>query len=229
MCLMKRQAIDPRRDLITQRYPQRKERHNMRRCFSSALVVAGLVSATACSQGSKATSSSLTAPTPESAAARGNGAPNGKLVFNWNLIGTPKDYSGGCGDGHRIFVNRDVNNAHITIQDAGNGGAWSIVDCNATGGHLAVMESADLGTFHVYVRILGKIGGHLDVCAAKTITDADGDFCELDEIHLTRVGGQSKFTVQPDTLFDASNFDVFWAVDTNQDFRIAQFRVYQTQ
>jgi hypothetical protein len=199
------------------------------RFLGGGCVIAAVVGAMACSQGSKGTSSNLTAPTPASAAAKGNGAPDGKLVFNWNLIGTPKDYDGGCGDGHRIFVNRDVNNAHITIQDGGDGaGGWSIVDCNGTGGHLAVMDSADLGTFHVYVRILGKPGGKLDVCAAKTITDADGDFCELGEIHLLRAGGQSKFAVQPDTLFDASNFDVFWAVDTNQDFRIAQFRVYQT-
>src|SRR5262245_2155701 len=26
----------------------------------------------------------------------GNGAPRGKHVFNWNLIGTPHDYAGGC-------------------------------------------------------------------------------------------------------------------------------------
>src|SRR5262245_19375440 len=189
----------------------------MKNRFSvSALAIAGVVSAVACSQGGNATSRSLTAPTPESAAVvpqRGNGAPAGKLVFNWNLIGTPRTYTGGCGDGHRIFVERDVKNAHITIQDANDG--WSIVDCNATGGNLAVMHSDQLGTFHVYVRILGKPNGRLDVCAAGTVTDADADLCDLGEIHLTRTGGQSKFTVQPDSLFDASNFAVFWAVDTN--------------
>src|SRR5262249_35767086 len=132
----------------------------------SALAIAVVVSAGACWQGGNATSRSLTAPTPESAAAgtqRGNGAPAGKLVFNWNLIGTPHAYAGGCGDGHRIFVERDVKNAHITIQDANDG--WSIVDCNATGGNLAVMHSDQLGVFDVYVRILGKPGGTLDVCA----------------------------------------------------------------
>src|SRR5215467_2382822 len=35
-----------------------------------------------------------------------------KLVFNFNVIGYPagNTYDGGCGDGHRIFVNRDANN-----------------------------------------------------------------------------------------------------------------------
>ena len=198
----------------------------MRRFFVSALGIAGLVGAVACSQGSKASSSSLTAPTPASAAVRGNGSPSGaKLVFNWNLIGTPHAYDGGCGDGHRIFVERDTNSAHITIQDANDG--WSIVDCNATGGNLAVMHSDDLGTFDVYARILGKIGGHLDVCA-NVISDPDDPLCLLGTIHLTRTGGQSKFQVQPDSLFDASLEDILWTVDTNKDFRIVQFRVYQT-
>ena len=156
----------------------------------------------------------------------GNGAPRGKLVYSWNLIGTPHDYQGGCGDGRRIFVERDVNNAHIEIT---NGDTWSIVDCNGTGGHLAEMTSNDLGIYDVYVRILGKPGGTLHVCAAQTVTDADADLCLLGTIDLTRGSGQSKFTVKPDSLFDASAFNVFWAVDTNADFRIAQFRVYQVE
>src|SRR5262249_53884623 len=134
----------------------------MKKRFSvSALAIAGLVSATACSQGSHATGSSLTAPTALTSAVvpqRGNGTPAGKLVFNWNLIGTPHDYSGGCGDGHRIFVNRDVKNAHITIQDANDG--WSIVDCNATGGDLAGMHSDPFGVFGVFVPIPGETRRH---------------------------------------------------------------------
>jgi hypothetical protein len=156
----------------------------------------------------------------------GNGAPRGQLVFSWNLIGTPDDYQGGCGDGRRIFVERDVNNAHIQIT---NGSTWSIVDCNATGGNMADMTSNDLGIYDVYVRILGKTGGHFDVCAAHILTDDDTDetLCLLGRIDLTRESGQSKFQVQPDSLFDASLEDVFWSVDTNKDFRIAQFRVYE--
>jgi hypothetical protein len=193
-----------------------------RRGLSSVLVVAGLAGAVACSKG---TSSSLAAPSSSLSASTGNGAPKGKLVFNWNLIGTPHDYSGGCGDGHRIFVNRDISNAHITIQNAPDG--WSIVDCNATGGNLAVMDSNDLGTFDVYARILGKPGGTLHVCA-DSVADAGQALCLLGTIDLKRDAGKSRFTLQPATLFDASVQDILWTVDTNPDFRIVQFRVYQT-
>jgi hypothetical protein len=194
-----------------------------RRFFGSAVVIAGLAGVMACSQGSRATNSSLTAPTPASAAA-GNGTPGGKLVFSWNLIGTPKSYTGGCGDGRRIFVERDAHSAHILIQDENDG--WSIVDCNATGGNVAVMHSDDLGTFDVYARILGKPNGTLDVCA-NVISDPDDPLCLLGTINLKRDGGQSKFNIQADSLFDAELEDILWTVDTNKDFRIAQFRVYE--
>jgi hypothetical protein len=206
--------------------------------FASALVVAGLIGAIGCSSNSSPTSSAVTAPTSGSAAGPlsgggdvgstvlGNGAPsNAKLVFNWNLIGTPKTYQGGCGDGHRIFVQRDDKSAHILIQNSTVG--WSIVDCNATGGNLATMDSNNLGTFDVYARILGKPGGNLSVCA-NVVTDPTNPLCLLGTINLTRAGGQSKFQVQPDSLFDASLQNVLWTVDTNPDFRIVQFRVYQT-
>lgn len=190
----------------------------------------------ACSQGSDATSSSVTAPSLSSvtapalplqslAATTGNGAPKGKLVFNWNLIGTPKDYSGGCGDGHRIFVERGDHNASILIQDADDG--WRIVDCNGTGGSIAVMHSDELGRYDVYARILGKIGGTLHVCA-NVISDPTNPLCLLGTIDLKREKGQSKFAFQPDSLFDAELEDILWTVDTNLDFRIVQFRVYQT-
>jgi hypothetical protein len=189
-----------------------------------------IASLAACSERTPLSPSELSSSRDSSvgplAALAGNGAPRGKHVFNWNLIGTPHDYQGGCGDGRRIFVERGVNNAHITIT---NGDQWSIVDCNATGGNMADMTSNNLGIFDVYVRILGKTGGTLHVCAAATVTDADADLCLLGTIDLTRGKGQSKFTVHPDSLFDASVQDVIWSVDTNQDFRIAQFRVYQVQ
>ena len=194
-----------------------------RRFFGSAVVIVGLAGVMACSQGSKATNSSLTAPTPASAAV-GNGSPRGKLVFSWNLIGTPKSYTGGCGDGRRIFVERDVHSAHILIQDENDG--WRIVDCNGTGGNVAVMHSDDLGTFDVYARILGKPNGTLDVCA-NVISDPDDPLCLLGTINLKRDGGQSRFQIQADSLFDAELEDILWTVDTNKDFRIAQFRVYE--
>ena len=51
--------------------------------------------------------------------------------------------------------------------------------------------------------------------------------CALGPIDLTREGGKSRFKVQADSLFDASLEDILWNVDTNADFRIVQFRVYQ--
>ena len=57
----------------------------------------------------------------------GNGAPSGQLVFSWNLIGTPGDYEGGCGEGRRIFVQRDANHEHILIQDHDDG--WHRGQC----------------------------------------------------------------------------------------------------
>src|SRR5262245_55434527 len=125
------------------------------------LAIAGLVGAVACSQDSNPITSGFTAPTRDSAATSGNGAPRGKHVFSWNLIGTPHDYQGGCGDGRRIFVERDAKGAQILIKDENDG--WGIEDCNATGSNQAVMHSDDLGTFNVYARILGKLGGKLDV------------------------------------------------------------------
>jgi hypothetical protein len=154
----------------------------------------------------------------------GNGAPRGKHVYSWNLIGTPHDYQGGCGDGRRIFVERDIKGAQILVKDENDG--WSIEDCNATGGHQAVLHSDDLGHFTVYARILGKPGGNLHVCV-DLVTDTDGVLCSIGTIDITRAGGQSKFKIQPDELFDAELEDLLWTVDTNKDFRIVQFRVYQ--
>lgn len=156
------------------------------------------------------------------------GVPSGlKLEYKWNLIGYPadKEYTGDCGGGARMFVNRDANHAHIIVT---NGTAWAIVDCNATADNVGVLQSASLGTYDVYVRILGKLNGHLKICAEETVDPVTGEtLCLLGTIDLTRAGGKSMFQVQADTLFDASVEDVLWTVDTNADFRIAQFRVYR--
>ena len=149
-----------------------------------------------------------------------------KLVYNFNVIGHPGDYSGNCGSGHRIFVNRDANNAQVLIQNSTTG--WRVVDCNATSGHRAVLATNQAGMYDIYVRILGKPGGHINICA-DTFEDflAGESLCLLGTIDLTRGKGQSKFTLAPNAMFDASLEDLIWQVDTNSDFRIAQFRVYQ--
>jgi hypothetical protein len=71
-------------------------------------------------------------------AASANPAPipaGSKLVFNFNVIGYPagKSYGGDCGDGHRIFVNRDAKGAQVRVLNSTTD--WSIVDCNATSDH----------------------------------------------------------------------------------------------
>lgn len=155
----------------------------------------------------------------------GDIAPGSKLVFSWNLLGFPagQEYQGGCGSGHRIFVNRGANHAQILLTNDASG--WWIEDCNATADNRAVLHTSGAGIYDVYVRILGKPGGRLFICADSATADGEA-LCLLGTIDLTR-GKNSKFMLQPSALFDASLFDILWNVDTNADYRIAQFRVYQ--
>jgi len=149
-----------------------------------------------------------------------------KLVFNFNVIGYPagKTYGGDCGDGHRIFVNRDAKGAVVRILNSTTD--WSIVDCNATSDHAAALATNQAGIYDIYVRILGKMGGNLHVCADTLSDFQNGEtLCQVGTIDLTR-GKQSKFQIAPSAMFDASLIDLIWTVDTNADFQIAQFRVY---
>jgi len=150
-----------------------------------------------------------------------------KLVFNFNVIGYPagQTYGGNCGDGHRIFVNREAKGAQVRVTNSTTD--WSIVDCNATSDHQAVLATNQAAIYDVYVRILGKPGGNIVICG-NTLTDflSGETLCLLGTIDLTRGSGQSKFTLAPSAMFDASLQDLMWTVDTNSNFRIAQFRVY---
>lgn len=151
-----------------------------------------------------------------------------KLAYNFNVIGYPagQSYSGNCGSGHRIFVNREAKGAQVLIQNSPSG--WTVLDCNATSDHRAALGTSDVGRYDVYVRILGKPGGNIKICA-DTYEDflAGETLCLLGTIDLTREKGQSKFTLAPSAMFDASLEDLIWQVDTNRDFRVAQFRVYK--
>jgi hypothetical protein len=150
-----------------------------------------------------------------------------KLVYNFNVIGYPagQTYSGGCGNGHRIFVNREANKAQVLVQ---NGTIWDILDCNATSDHQAVLQTSDPGLYDVYVRILGKPGGHIFICGQTLEDFLSGEtLCLLGTIDLTRANGHSKFDLAPAAMFDATLEDLIWTVDTNADFRIVQFRVYK--
>jgi hypothetical protein len=150
-----------------------------------------------------------------------------RLVYSFNLIGKPADqaYDGNCGNGHRIFVNRDANNAQILVRDLDDG--WHVENCNATDGNQAELHTDGLGIYDVYVRILGPEGAHLHICADPALEDPFIDDCSLGTIDLTRGQGRPRFTVHPDEIFDAELEDILWNVDTNSGFRIAQFRVYE--
>ena len=150
-----------------------------------------------------------------------------KLVYSFNLIGYPagKAFTGDCGDGHRIFVNREASKAQLVIR---SGAEWAITDCNATADHQASLTETGAGVLDLYVRILGKPGGTLHVCADTLADVLNGEqLCQIGTLDLTRSKGQSKFNLVPSELFDASNIDILWALDTNRDFRIVQFRVYE--
>ena len=149
-----------------------------------------------------------------------------KLVYNFNVLGYPagQTYNGNCGNGHRIFVNREASKAQVLVT---NGTDWTVLDCNATSDHQASLQTSQVGIYDIYMRILGKPGGHIHVCGQTLVDFTSGDtLCLLGTIDLTRASGQSKFTLAPSAMFDASLGDLLWTVDTNTNFRIVQFRVY---
>lgn len=153
--------------------------------------------------------------------------PGSRLVYNFNVLGYPagQTYDGNCGNGHRIFVNREANNARVLVQNSTED--WHVVDCNATGDHQAVLTTYAAGTFDVYARILGKPRGRIRICADTLLDVQSGDtLCLLGTLDLTREKGQSKFSLQPSSMFDASLGDILWQIETNSSFRIVQFRVY---
>ena len=148
-------------------------------------------------------------------------------VWQFNMIGYPagQEYTGNCGHGNRVFVNRDAHSAKMLVTD---GGSWDIVDCNATSDHWAEMTTNDAASYAVFVRILGRPGGHIDICADTYEDYMLGEtLCLLGTIDLTRGHGRSQFSMAPSSMFDASLEDIVWQIDTNPDFRIVQFRVYE--
>ena len=152
-----------------------------------------------------------------------------KLEYSFNLIGYPEgqEYTGGCGNGRRIFVNRNDSHAHI---DVTNGATWDVIDCNATADRRGELQTANVDQYYIFVRILGKPGGHLKICADSFEDHENGDhLCLLGTIDLTRGSGQSKFSVAPKSMFNAKNENIVWSIETNSNYRIAQFRVYSAR
>lgn len=162
------------------------------------------------------------------AAANPPGIPEGyKKVYQFNVIGYPEgqSYDGNCGNGRRIFVNRNTSNAKIRVSEEG---VWQIADCDATQDKTAVLYTDMPAELAVYVRILGKPTGRIRICA-NTVTDyeAGEELCLLGEIDLTRGTGKSQFSIAPRAMFDEDLEDIMWKTETNSNFRIVQFRVYE--
>ena len=99
-----------------------------------------------------------------------------------------------------------------------------------------------VANYKVYVRILGKPGGKLNICVNELQSVLDGDvdpdtICEVGEFSTTRTvggggkkekgGGGSKFQIATGDLFSDEYDDILWSVTTNKDFRIAQFWVFE--
>ena len=162
------------------------------------------------------------------AAANPPGIPEGyHKVFQFNLIGKPEgqSYDGNCGNGRRIFVNRNTNNIKIRVSEEG---VWRIADCDATNDKTAMLLTDMPAEYVVYVRMLGKPNGDINFCYG-TVTDyEDGvDLCQLDSFYIRREGGKSMFQIAPRDMFDEDLEDIMWLAQTNSDFRICQFRVYR--
>src|SRR5262245_4042395 len=145
-------------------------------------------------------------------------------VYQFNIIGHPGEYTGNCGQGNRLFVDRGANHAHVLIT---NGTSWDVTDCNATADNRGEITTNQAGLYDVYARILGAPGGEIHICA-DTVEDHDtGEhLCLVGTIDLRRENGHERFALQPSEVFDASLEDIMWSIETNTLFRIAQFRVY---
>jgi hypothetical protein len=156
--------------------------------------------------------------------------PPGHLVYKFNLIGYPEgqEYTGGCGNGRRVFVNRGANNAKILVTSDGSG--WDIVDCNATADNQAHINTDMRGEYVVMVKMLGQPGGHINICAGEYYDETTGErLCEFGELDLTRGKGRDQMRIAARTMFDAEYEDILWTVNTNPQFRIVQFRVYEVE
>jgi hypothetical protein len=147
-----------------------------------------------------------------------------RKVYQFNLIGHPGEYTGGCGNGNRLFVDRGANHAHVLVT---NGSSWDVTDCNATADNRGELTTSEAGQYDVYVRILGRPGGRLHICADTFEDHESGEhLCLLGTIDLTRGSGRERFQLAPSSMFDASLEDIMWSIETNTLFRLAQFRVY---
>lgn len=150
------------------------------------------------------------------------GSPEGKKVFNFNMVGHPKDSTiPSCdNNGKRIFVESSKQTKVEVYQDT----SGYDIDCDdGNGGTNYALSVPTVGTFDVYVRILGKPGGTLDIKACDLNETGD---CLLDTFSITRKAGKSSFTVATSKLFSDEYDNILWTVDAN-NFKVAQFWFYE--
>jgi len=174
------------------------------------------------------------------------GAPDGKLQFKFNIIAAPVGWSGNLPDnnGHKIITERGANNQHILwtlcLADVGqkskdcgpghNNFNTHIEDhaTEAIDGTEAEIHIDEANKYEVWVRIHGKNGGTLSICSAIK-TDHDDplkhDECLLGFVNLEKKGAVSNFKF-PNKLFHDINEDILWHLNSNNDFRIAEVRLY---
>jgi hypothetical protein len=195
------------------------------------------------------------------AAGAGNGAPTGPH-YNLNIIGVPKNKTADMtgNNGHRIFV-PETGTAKIWLSQ----GDFAVLDANGTDANGAAFQlplpaecyatvdpvTGDVVTpttctvrYTVWIRALGKPGGHADMYTC--VEDAEyGTICSDPDwwVEVTRSKGKSTFTnVSKELLFMSADVDAdgqiehvqlfdrlfdtyYWQYD-NYGLKLAQLRFY---
>jgi hypothetical protein len=192
----------------------------------------------------------------------GNGAPSG-AHYNLNIIGVPKgktaDMTGN--NGHRIFVPLNTS-TKIYLSE----GDFQVLDANGTDGRAefqlplpaecygtvdpvtgdVVTPTSCTVRYTVWIRALGKPGGHADMYTCVEDPDiSGGTMCSDPDwwVTVTRTKGKSTFTnVSKELLFLSADVDAdatlehvqlfdplfdtyYWQYD-NYGLKLAQLRFY---
>jgi hypothetical protein len=195
-------------------------------------------------------------------AGSGNGAPSGPH-FNLNIIGVPKGKTANMtgGDGHRIFMPLWGSSKIMLSQ-----GDFKVLDANGTDGSAAfqlplpaecyatvdpitgdvVTPTSCTVRYTVWIRALGKPGGHADMYTCVADPDVAGGVMCSDPtwwVSITRSKSKSTFTnVSNKLLFLSADVDAdgqtehvqlfdplfdsyYWQYD-NAGLKLAQLRFY---
>jgi hypothetical protein len=176
-----------------------------------------------------------------SAAAAGNGSPNG-AHFTLNVIGVSNPKSITTGGGSALFVPL-TGSAKINLSE----GDFAVIDKNCTDGtcqfQLPNPDPTGTGTttYSVFARALGKPGGSATSTTCATDATTGETFCSVFSSVQTRTKGKQTFTnvsrellfvfadvdgdgvVERHALFDDALQDFFWQFDNN-GLRLLQYR-----